>query len=93
MSIVELMRLSPEGSVRTFSEDERLPPLPLPSLSHTLQRYVDSVRPFVTASELAKTQEIVSNFERGVGKVLHEKLQAKAETNRNWVRYFVPIQV
>lgn len=79
------MRLSPEDPLRTFSEDEKLPPLPLPSLKHTLERYVDSVRPFVSDAEFAKTQEIVKNFENGEGKVLQEKLEAKAKIEKNWV--------
>lgn len=82
------MRLSPEDPLETFSQDEKLPPLPLPSLSHTLERYIDSVRPFVSDTELAKTQEIVRKFENGEGKVLHKKLEAKAKTEKNWVILF-----
>ncbi|KAE8740665.1 hypothetical protein FOCC_FOCC013813 [Frankliniella occidentalis] len=85
MSIVEAMRLPSEGTLRTFSVDKKLPPLPLPPLSHTLQRYVDSVKPFVSPSELAKTKDIVQQFENAEGKMLQEKLQAKAATNKNWV--------
>ncbi|KAJ1522943.1 hypothetical protein ONE63_002082 [Megalurothrips usitatus] len=85
MSLAEAMRLSPDAPLRTFSEDEKLPPLPLPSLSHTLERYVDSVRPFVSPKELARTQEIVKKFENGEGKVLDGKLRAKAQSSKNWV--------
>lgn len=85
MSLTEAMRLSPEDPLRTFSEDEKLPPLPLPSLNHTLERYLDSVRPFVTDAEFAKTQEIVRKFEHGEGKVLQGKLEVKAKNNKNWV--------
>lgn len=85
MSLAGAMRLSPEDSLRTFSEDENLPALPLPSLSHTLTRYLDSVRPFVSQSEFLKTEEIVKRFENGEGKMLHEKLKMHAEISRNWV--------
>ncbi|XP_034234583.1 peroxisomal carnitine O-octanoyltransferase [Thrips palmi] len=85
MSIAGAMRLSPEDPLRTFSEDEKLPPLPLPSLRHTLERYVDSVRPFVSDAEFANTQEIVKKFEKGEGKLLQEKLEAKAKIEKNWV--------
>ncbi|KAK3912117.1 Peroxisomal carnitine O-octanoyltransferase [Frankliniella fusca] len=85
MSLVDAMRLPEEGNMRTFSEDKNLPPLPLPTLSHTLQRYLDSVTPFVSPSELENTKNILEQFQNSEGKILHEKLQMKAATHKNWV--------
>ena len=85
-SFVEKLFVIPEKeSTRTFEHDESLPRLPVPSLQHTLERYLDSVKPFVTDEEMAQTTKIVSEFEQGVGKNLHAKLLRRAKREKNWV--------
>lgn len=84
-TLLEDMFVLPQGSPKTFSYDETLPSLPVPSLRHSLDRYVESVQPFVTASELANTKRLVKEFEQGMGKDLQAKLLKKAATERNWV--------
>ena len=78
----------PDGRHKTFSEDENLPSLPLPDIQHTLNRYLDSVRPFVSHEDFSNTYEIVKKFEQGPGLLLQSKLRKKAETEKNWVRSF-----
>lgn len=70
---------------KTFDEDDKLPNLPLPDMDHTLNSYLDSVKPFVSDIDYGKTKEIVKSFEQGIGRILHEKLKKKAEMSRNWV--------
>ncbi|CAF1051449.1 unnamed protein product [Adineta ricciae] len=72
---------------KTFEYDNNLPSLPLPTLEHTLERYLDSVRAVVDENDYAKTKEIVEQFAKGVGRELHEQLKArsKAENGRNWL--------
>uniref|UniRef100_K1QDL5 Peroxisomal carnitine O-octanoyltransferase n=1 Tax=Magallana gigas TaxID=29159 RepID=K1QDL5_MAGGI len=70
---------------KTFSSDESLPSLPVPDLQHTLQRYLDSVKPHVTDEEYRQTEFIVQQFASGVGKELHKKLVEKASKERNWL--------
>lgn len=76
-----------EGDLNsTFEEDEKLPSLPLPSLSDTLQRYLESVKPFASSdNEYQKTEKVVKAFQEGIGKVLHSKLEVRAQNERNWV--------
>jgi Choline/Carnitine o-acyltransferase. len=81
----KLFVIPDKESVRTFEHDDSLPSLPVPSLQHTLERYLDSVKPFVTEEEFAQTKKIVSEFEQGIGKTLHEKLLRRAKRERNWV--------
>ena len=70
---------------KTFASDELLPDLPLPSLSETLKRYLDSVKPHVTEQEFVDTKEIVNQFEKNEGSVLHQRLVDRAKGHRNWV--------
>lgn len=44
-----------------------------------------SVRPFASDEEFKNTFDIVKKFQQGVGKDLHQKLQQRARTKRNWV--------
>ncbi|XP_056007986.1 peroxisomal carnitine O-octanoyltransferase-like isoform X2 [Ostrea edulis] len=70
---------------KTFSLESDLPSLPVPDLHHTLQRYLDSVKPHVSDEEYRQTEFIVQQFASGVGKKLHEKLLEKARNERNWL--------
>lgn len=69
----------------TFDYDERLPGLPLPSLSNTLNKYLDTVRPHVTEEEYTETEKLVRDFESGQGRMLHDKLAVKASNSKNWL--------
>ncbi|KAH3716073.1 hypothetical protein DPMN_058789 [Dreissena polymorpha] len=71
-------------SEKTFQYDSSLPSLPVPSLQHTLDRYLDSVRPHITDSEFMQTEILVQQFASGVGKDLHKQLVKRASINRNW---------
>ncbi|XP_063615529.1 peroxisomal carnitine O-octanoyltransferase-like, partial [Penaeus indicus] len=80
----EVMYISSEKNEKTFSFDD-LPPLPVPPLHDTLDRYLMWVRPHVSREEYEKTQNIVKKFADGVGKELQEKLVAVAATKKNWL--------
>ncbi|CAL1262005.1 unnamed protein product [Larinioides sclopetarius] len=73
------------NSEKTFSNDELLPSLPVPSLSQTIDKYLDSVKSLVTPGEYLKTKEIVHKFQTGIGEELHSKLLQKAASERNWL--------
>ncbi|KAJ8024587.1 Peroxisomal carnitine O-octanoyltransferase [Holothuria leucospilota] len=70
---------------RTFQYEDSLPSLPLPPLQQTLHKYLESVKPFTTSEEFSETEQIVREFEQGVGKELHEKLEEKAKNSKNWL--------
>ncbi|XP_069504492.1 peroxisomal carnitine O-octanoyltransferase isoform X2 [Ambystoma mexicanum] len=70
---------------RTFQYQSTLPPLPVPSLDESLKKYLDAVKPFLNQEDYQRTYEISKKFENGIGKELHQKLQERARTKRNWL--------
>jgi carnitine O-octanoyltransferase len=79
---------------KTFEYDDKLPSLPLPTLEHTLERYLDSgirliekcldaimylVRAVVDDNDYDKTKKIVAQFAKGIGRELHEQLKNSIE--------------
>ncbi|CAF1274412.1 unnamed protein product [Adineta steineri] len=72
---------------KTFEYDNKLPSLPLPTLEHTLERYLDSVRAVANDNEYDQTKQIVEQFARGNGRELHEQLKTNIEKQqeRNWL--------
>lgn len=69
----------------TFASGKILPSLPIPPLEKTLEKYLDSVKPFLTASEYEKTNRIVQDFGKGIGQELNLKLHEKAKYQKNWL--------
>ena len=49
-------------------------------------RYLQSVYPVASSREYENTRRIVEQFERGVGRQLHEQLLDRNKHTRNWVR-------
>ncbi|XP_068084190.1 peroxisomal carnitine O-octanoyltransferase isoform X2 [Anabrus simplex] len=86
-SLVEQVFVLPDDSdITTFGKDEVLPSLPLPSLNHTINRYIESLKPFMKdATEFSEAIRVAREFEKGEGKVLHEKLAQRAAGQRNWL--------
>ncbi|KAM7363901.1 carnitine O-octanoyltransferase isoform 1-T3 [Cochliomyia hominivorax] len=74
-----------ESNQNTYDFDEELPPLPLPELHDTMQRYYESVKPFGTIEDLAVTRKSIELFERGIGAELHAKLKERAAKMKNWL--------
>uniref|UniRef100_A0A1B6D2K7 Choline/carnitine acyltransferase domain-containing protein n=2 Tax=Clastoptera arizonana TaxID=38151 RepID=A0A1B6D2K7_9HEMI len=86
MSVNDIFVIPEDESIRTFENDEKLPNLPLPKLSDTLQRYLESVKPFVNNdNEYEKTKKLVKYFENGIGQILHSKLVEKTKKEKNWL--------
>ncbi|CAF1074229.1 unnamed protein product [Rotaria sordida] len=79
--------LSKRTTKKTFEYDDKLPSLPLPTLQHTLERYLDSVRAVVNNDEYVRTKKIVEQFAKGAGRQLHEQLKTNIENRqeRNWL--------
>ncbi|XP_059489007.1 peroxisomal carnitine O-octanoyltransferase [Neocloeon triangulifer] len=70
---------------KTFAKDDTLPPLPVPDLKKTIDKYLESVKPHVDGAAYKKTERIARDFENGVAKTLHQKLLEKAKKEKNWV--------
>lgn len=79
--------LVPPGSgYGTFSFDQILPKLPVPTLDQTLEKYLLSVQPFVTAEEFERTKENCRKFinEPEVQK-LQQQLIRRSQEKENWL--------
>ncbi|XP_068157561.1 peroxisomal carnitine O-octanoyltransferase isoform X2 [Drosophila tropicalis] len=69
----------------TYDFDETLPPLPLPDLRETMDRYFACVQPFGTAEELAQTRKVIDDFQNNIGPILQEKLKEREGKMKNWL--------
>lgn len=71
----------------TYSTYSALPPLPLPAFDATIQRYLESVEPLLSAEAFATVKSAVDAFAApgGVGRRLHAQLAARAEGSDNWL--------
>lgn len=69
--------------------EESIPKLPVPTLEETAVRYLKSVHPLLSTSELESTTKAVQEFIKpgGIGSKLQEKLIARREDpkHKNWI--------
>ncbi|XP_077978570.1 peroxisomal carnitine O-octanoyltransferase-like [Glandiceps talaboti] len=70
---------------KTYQYQDTLSPLPVPPLQQSLDKYLESVKPFVTEDEYKHTEQIVRDFGNGVGRELQAKLEERGRTHRNWL--------
>nr|CAG4646179.1 EOG090X04D9 [Macrothrix elegans] len=65
----------------------KLPPLPVPKLSVTLEQYLRTVKPLLTDEDFLKTEQIVKDFGApgGVGQKLQQLLEQKGSKEDNWL--------
>jgi carnitine O-acetyltransferase len=72
--------------------EDSLPRLPVPTLQETATRYLKSVHPLLSESELQATTKAVQDFIKpgGIGSKLQEKLVARREDpkHKNWIYEF-----
>jgi len=78
--------LNPKANYGTFSFEDSLPKLPVPSLEETLSKYLKSVQPFVTEEELTRTKIICEKFGASPRvQELQRLLEKRAEEKHNWL--------
>jgi carnitine O-acetyltransferase len=81
--------VDPKAAGPMLRYQTNLPKLPVPALSATLQKYLQSVRPLLNDAEFKKTEEAVKNFEApgGLGQELQKRLLARANDPKviNWM--------
>jgi len=70
-----------DSSKPLWVRQKDLPPLPVPPLEQTAQRYLDSCRPLLTPDEFKKTEAAVQDFVKpgGVGRELQIRLEQRAK--------------
>lgn len=78
-------RLYVSEAEATFAHDEVLPPLPVPPLRQTIDKYLDSVRAVASDEEYVLTESTATDFENGVGAELHRMLLQRAQHSNNWL--------
>ena len=72
----------------TLRFEALLPRLPVPTLSSTGAKYLETVRPHLTPAEFERTQNVVKYFvQSDLGNKLQERLQARAADPdiKNWL--------
>ncbi|KFM61229.1 hypothetical protein X975_08773, partial [Stegodyphus mimosarum] len=62
---------------------DSLPRLPIPELEKTCERYINALKPIISADKLQKTVEIVEKFKSNEGKELQELLKASNARNKH----------
>lgn len=78
---------SAKGPMLRFQES--LPKLPVPTLEETTKRYLKSLSPLLSQSELETSKKAVEEFTKagGIGEKLQERLIARREDpqHKNWI--------
>ncbi|XP_019849708.1 PREDICTED: carnitine O-palmitoyltransferase 1, muscle isoform-like isoform X1 [Amphimedon queenslandica] len=62
-----------------------LPSLPVPPLTKTCKRYLQSVQPLLTDEQFRKTEKVVNDFKAKEGRKLQMYLTLRSWTHRNWL--------
>ncbi|KAL7418992.1 Carnitine O-acetyltransferase mitochondrial [Cryptotrichosporon argae] len=69
-----------------YASQSSLPRLPVPPLSQTLPRYLDTLRPLLPASEFARSSALVAAFaEDPFAAELQRRLEARAAERTSWL--------
>ncbi|KAM3725116.1 Choline O-acetyltransferase [Dirofilaria immitis] len=78
-----------KNSIQDWYDENSIPKAPVPSLEHTLKRYLEYVSVIVNndQAKLSHTEKAIAEF-RSVGKRLHEKLEKIADEQDNWINQF-----
>jgi len=85
---------SNETPARTFALEDGLPRVPVPTLDHTCERFIEWCSPLLTDEQLAETKSAVEEFLRpgGAGRRLHAALEEydAQEGVHSWLDLFWP---
>eukprot|EP01116_Phalansterium_solitarium_P000730 TRINITY_DN10583_c0_g1_i1.p2 TRINITY_DN10583_c0_g1~~TRINITY_DN10583_c0_g1_i1.p2 ORF type:complete len:644 (-),score=241.54 TRINITY_DN10583_c0_g1_i1:254-2128(-) len=78
-----------DPSTPMWKAQSKVPRLPIPALKTTCERYLESVAPLISESELKATQSHVQKFLSGEGPKLHEELERlDKESPTSWLEGF-----
>ncbi|XP_043218584.1 carnitine O-acetyltransferase-like [Amphibalanus amphitrite] len=86
-SLSALLQHSAQYTTAPPKPPVQLPRLPLPALENTLNKYLRSLRPLVTADELVNVEKMVSEFLKpaSTGQKLQAILEKKYNNTDNWL--------
>ncbi|CAG9854536.1 unnamed protein product [Phyllotreta striolata] len=79
--------MSTSGVNKIFENSLKLPSLPVPTLTQTIDKYIKTVTPFLTESELKNTSRLLNEFSSagGLGEKLQKLLVERAQNRENWL--------
>ena len=78
--------LEPGSGHGTFSFDRTLPKLPVPTLEQTLDKYLTSVRPFVSDAEFQRTKEFCEKLKEDPEvQKLQDNLIKRSQDKESWL--------
>lgn len=82
--------LQKAAALSTAAPPSRVPPLPhlpVPSIEHTMVKYLKSIKPLVDVGEYLNTERVIDNFltPNGLGHQLQQLLQQRSKTTNNWL--------
>jgi len=72
------------GDPKTLSAQASLPPLPLPTIQETCDRWLKSVKPLVGETEYDDCVQLSREFRDGIGPKLQRYLHLKRTLSTNW---------
>ncbi|EJS42473.1 cat2p [Saccharomyces arboricola H-6] len=73
----------------TFAKQQDLPPLPVPELNSTLNKYLQTIRPFCNSVETFERQQLLcKDFSEHMGPILQDRLKEYSSDKRNWMSKF-----
>ena len=81
--------IDPAIHLRDFNL-QTLPKLPVPDVSKTLSRYLDSVKAFVSTEDFERTERHVRNYveNKDMVEAIERKLRERSEKEENWVKIY-----
>lgn len=76
-----------KSKAKSSKNPENLPHFPVPPLDESLQKYLNSVKPLLSAEEFSRTECVVGEFgaPNGEGTKLYDLLRKRADTHENWL--------
>ncbi|KAK9470118.1 carnitine O-acetyltransferase [Dipodascopsis tothii] len=87
MSAASSTATAPAGTPPMLKYQASLPALPVPTLEQTLPRYIQSLRPLLSADEMARSESAVREFLAGDAQKLQDRLLQRAGQPgmKNWL--------
>lgn len=70
-----------------LAKQDSLPPLPVPPLQQTMDKYLKAIKPLVDEEDFVYTEDLVKDFlkPKGDGETLHDMLRQRMKTEKNWL--------
>lgn len=85
LSLLRMTACYPQLTMHPMSTQQNLRRHPVPPLKETLSKFVRSVEPLLTPTELSTTARLVKDFSEGDGPKLQEILEQRAKNTENWL--------